>query len=61
MVFSLLDDIDISFKTVKRLYLDKEAIFDIHNLHVLKLKKKGITASDATGDGTGYPLTIKKN
>ena len=33
----------------------------LHNLHVLLLKKKGITQSDATGDGTGYSLTVKKN
>ena len=33
----------------------------VHNLHALILKKKGVTASDATGDGTGYSLTIKKN
>ena len=33
----------------------------IHNLHVLILKRKGITNSDATGDGTGYSLTVKKN
>ncbi|EQD79775.1 ISA1214-6 transposase, partial [mine drainage metagenome] len=24
-------------------------------------KKKGVTSSDATGDGTGYSLTVKKN
>ena len=33
----------------------------LHNLHVLLLKKKGINESDATGDGTGYSLTVKKN
>ena len=33
----------------------------LHNLHVLLLKKKGIRESDATGDGTGYSLTVKKN
>jgi len=33
----------------------------LHNLHVLLLKKKGITQSDATGDGTGYSLTVKNN
>jgi len=31
------------------------------NLHVLIMKKKGITNSEATGDGTGYSLTVKKN
>ena len=33
----------------------------LHNLHVLLLKKKGIKESDATGDGIGYSLTVKKN
>jgi transposase len=33
----------------------------IHNLHVFILKGKDITRSDATGDGTGYSLTVKKN
>jgi len=31
----------------------------LHNLHVVLLKKKGITQSDATG--TGYSLIVKKN
>ena len=33
----------------------------IHNLQVLILKGKDITKSDATGDGIGYSLTVKKN
>jgi transposase len=60
-VFSMLSGIDVSYKTVERLYSDDEVIMAIHNLHVLILKRKGITASDATGDGTGYSLTVKKN
>ncbi|MDG7041226.1 MAG: hypothetical protein JRN66_08235 [Nitrososphaerota archaeon] len=60
VVFSLLDDMDISYKkTVERLYSDEEVDLALHNLHALILK--GVTASDATGDGTGYSLTIKKN
>ncbi|MDG7036807.1 MAG: ISNCY family transposase, partial [Nitrososphaerota archaeon] len=50
VVFSLLDDIDISYKTVERLYSDEEVDLALHNLHALILK--GVTASDATGDGT---------
>ena len=59
VVFSLLDDMDISYKTVERLYSDEEVDLALHNLHALILK--GVTAFDATGDGTGYSLTIKKN
>ncbi|EQD26112.1 ISA1214-6 transposase, partial [mine drainage metagenome] len=43
------------------MYSDGEVIVAVHNLHVLILKKKGVTSSDATGDGTGYSLTVKKN
>lgn len=60
-IFSMLSGIDKSYKKVKRLYSDEEVIMAIHNLHVLILKGKDITRSDATGDGTGYSLTVKKN
>ncbi len=53
-VFSMLSGIDVSYKTVKRLYSDDEVIIAIHNLHALILKRKKVTNSDATGDGTGY-------
>ena len=46
---------------MERLYSDQEVILAIHNLHILILKNKGIDSSEATGDGTGYSLTIKKN
>jgi Transposase len=60
-IFSMISGIDISYKTVERLYSDELVIMALHNLHVLLLKKKGIKESDATGDGTGYSLTVKKN
>ena len=46
---------------MERLYSDGLVMMALHNLHVLLLKKKGIKESDATGDGTGYSLTVKKN
>lgn len=58
-VFSLLSNIDISYKTIERLYSDEKVEMAIHNLHLLILKKRGIKVADATGDGTGYSLTIK--
>lgn len=58
-IFSLLSDIDVSYKTVERFYSDPEAIAVLHNLHILILKKRGIKESDGSGDGTGYSLTIK--
>lgn len=40
VIFSWLTDIDISYKTVERLYSDKEVILALNNLHHLILKKK---------------------
>lgn len=60
-VFSLLSGIDVSYKTVERLYSDPEVEMAVHNLHVLILKKKGVKEVDACGDGTGYSLAIRKH
>jgi transposase len=60
-IFSMLSGIEVSYKTVERLYSDEEVLMALHNLHVLLLRKKGIEKSDATGDGTGYSLTISKH
>ena len=61
IVFSLLSDIDVSYKTVERFYSDNEVITVLHNLHSLILKKKGVKEADCTGDGTGLSLTVKVN
>jgi len=61
VVFSLLTDIDVGYKTVERLYSDPEVGITLHNLHQLMLKKKGVKEADCGGDGTGYSLTIKKH
>jgi len=58
-VFSLLSDIDVSYKTVERFYSDPEVTVVLHNLHVLLLKKKGVKNVDGSGDGTGYGLSVK--
>lgn len=59
--FSLLSGVDISYKTVERLYSDPEVEMAIHNLHILILKKKGVKNIDASGDGTGYSLSIREH
>jgi transposase len=59
VIFSLLSDIDVSYKTVERFYSDQEVIAVLHNLHLLILKKKGVKEIDGAGDGTGYSLAIK--
>ena len=61
VVFSLLSDIDVSYKTVERFYSDPEVIAVLHNLHILILRKKGVNEVDGSGDGTGLSLTIKAN
>jgi len=51
----------VSYKTIERLYSDREVILVLHNLHVIMLKKKGIKNADCGGDGSGYGLSIKKH
>jgi len=60
-LFTLLSEIDVSYKTVERLYSNPDVEMAIYNLHMLILKTKGIKNIDACGDGTGYSLTIKKH
>jgi len=60
-IFLCLMNIFVSYKTVERLYSDREVILCLHNLHILILKKKGIKYADVTGDGTGYALIISKH
>lgn len=60
-IFSILSGIDVSYKTIERLYSDEEVEMALHNLHVLILKKKGVKDVDAAGDGTGYSLSIRKH
>jgi len=61
VIFSLLSDIDVSYKTVERFYSDQEVIAVLHNLHRIILKKKGVNEIEGSGDGTGLSLTIKVN
>ena len=60
-LFAMVSGVDISYKSVERLYSDEEVILAIHNLHSLVLKKKGVSMARATGDGTGYSLSVKRN
>jgi len=60
-IFSVLSDVDVSYKTIERLYSDEEVLMALHNLHVLIMKKKEVKDIDASGDGTGYSLSISKH
>ena len=61
VLFIWLTSIDISYKTIERLYSDLLVQMALYNLHVLLLKKKGIQNIDCAGDGTGYTLLIKEH
>ena len=60
-IFSMVSGIDVSYKTVERLYSDDQVAMAIHNLHILILKRNNVSGSRSTGDGTGYSMTVKKN
>ena len=51
----------ISYKTVERLYSDPLVIMILNNLFMNSLKRKGISSAEASGDGTGYSLTVTKH
>lgn len=61
VLFMWLTDIDVSYKSIERLYSDQGVALALHNLHMLILKKKGVNEVKGSGDGTGYSLTIKKH
>ena len=58
-LFFLAFKIDISYKTIERLYSDIEVHLALHNLFILIINKKEINDIDVSGDATGYSLTIK--
>lgn len=59
--FTALTGIDISYKTVERVYSDELATMIIHNMFMIMVKRKGIKNADTCGDGTGYSLTVTKH
>ena len=60
-LFSMMDGINVSYKTVERLYSDDKVILGLHNLFILILNKWGIKNINACGDATGYSLIISKH
>jgi len=53
--------VDVSYKTIERLYSDEEVEIALFNLLVILLKKKEISKIDVCGDATGYSLMISKH
>jgi len=60
-LFSMLSGIDVSYKTIERLYSDDEVEMALHNLHMLLLQQRGVKSSHSSGDATGYSLTVRKH
>lgn len=61
MLFAYLQNIDISYKTIERLYDDERIKIILFNMNSLIHKELNITNSDASGDGTGFMLNIKEH
>jgi len=61
LLFSLMTGVDVSYKTIERLYSDEEVEIALFNLLVILLRKKEIKNIDACGDATGYSLMISKH
>lgn len=60
-IFSMMTGINISYKTIERLYSNYEVELALHNLHTLMIIKKDIKEIDCCGDATGYGLIISKH
>lgn len=60
-MFTALTGIDISYKSVERVYSNELARLIIHNTFIILTRKNGIKEADVSGDGTGYSLTITKH
>ena len=61
VLFSWLSNIQISYKTIERLYSDELVKLALANLHIIILEKKGVEIADCSADGSGYSLTITKH
>ena len=61
ILFSILTKIEISYKTIERLYEDERIDLILSNMHSLILKDKNINEINASGDGSGYVLSVKEH
>jgi transposase len=52
--------VEVSYKTIERLYSDDEVALVLHNLFLLLLDEVGVSGHTA-GDGTGYSLQASKH
>ena len=61
LVFSALTNINISYKTIERLYSDFEVSVILQNILVITHSNLDLKNLNLSGDGTGYSLLISKN
>jgi len=59
-MFEPLFGVNVSYKSIERLYSDEEVKTVLHNLFILLLREEGVSG-DFSGDGTGYSLTVAKH
>lgn len=52
--------VQVSYKTIERLYSDEGVKLVLHNLFILLLQDEGVSGN-MSGDGTGYSLTVTKH
>ena len=60
-MFTTLNELDLSYKTIQRAYSNPLVKMIIHNMFIILVKRKNIQYADLTGDGTGYSLTITRH
>ena len=60
-LFSVITGINKSYKTIERLYSDKEVEIALFNLWILLLNNKNVNNVNCCGDATGYGLFISKH
>lgn len=58
---ALLGDVELSYKTIERVYSNPMARMIIHNMFITLVERRGIKQADLAGDGTGYSLTITRH
>ncbi len=61
LLFSSLNQIDISYKTIERIYDDEKVFLVLNNIHYFILQDKNVKDVDVCGDATGYVLSVKEH
>lgn len=60
-LFAYLEGIEISYKTIERLYDDERIQIVLFNMNSLIRKELNIKNVDVAGDGTGFLLSVKEH